>query len=183
MRGSAIRHLAITDQLSIVAAAMFSNTVQIRSWETAEQLGEFETMLDFGGSRLALTPDGSICVVGAWGQPGRGARGLAAYSIPDGRILWNRKDIRHIQYVRLSGTGREIYCGVEGSAAHIIETASGDPIRRLKSAKQIVGSRYTPHQLVVQRGKYLVLGKHEFEIFPLSFGCLDAAFSPEAVCI
>jgi hypothetical protein len=183
MRDSAIRHLAITDDSSIVAAALFEKTVQIWSWKTGQQLGEFQTVLDFGGRRLALTPDGSICIVGAWGQRGRGGRGLAAYSIPDGRVLWNRKDIRHIQCVRLSGSGREIYCGVEGSSAHIIETASGEPLGRVRSAKKIVGSRYSSHQLIVQKGRYMVRGESEFEIAPLSFGLLDAVFSPEAVCL
>jgi hypothetical protein len=152
MRDSAIRHLAITDESSIVAAALFEKTVQIWSWETGQQLGEFQTMLDFGGRRLALTPDGNACIVGAYGQDGRGARGLAAYSIPDGRVLWNRKDIHHVQHVRLSGSGREIYCGVEGSSAHIIDTATGNPLGRVRSATKIVGSRYTSHQLIVQKG-------------------------------
>jgi hypothetical protein len=56
MQDSAIRHLAITDKSSIVAAALFKKTVQIWSWRTGQQLGEFQTMLDFGGRRLALNP-------------------------------------------------------------------------------------------------------------------------------
>jgi hypothetical protein len=165
MRSSAIRHLAITDESSIVAAALFEKTVQIWSWKTGQQLGEFQTMLDFGGRRLALTPDGSACIVGAWG------------------LLWNRKDIRHIQHVRLSGSGREIYCGVEGSAAHIIETATGESVARVRGTTKIVGSQYSSHQLVAQRGRYLVRGESEFEIPTVSFAMLDAVFSPDALCL
>lgn len=183
MRNSAIRHLAITDESTIVAAALFEKTVQIWSWKTGQQLGEFQTMLDFGGRRLALTPDGSACIVGAWGQRGDGGRGLAAYSIPDGGILWNRTDIRHTQCVRVSGSGREIYCGVEGSSAHIIETATGATLGRVRSASEIIGSRYASHQLIVQKKRYSVRGGSEFEIQPASFALLDAAFSPEAVCL
>ena len=140
-------------------------------------------MLDFGGRRLALTPDGRTCIVGAWGQRGRGPRGLAAYSIPDGKLLWNREDIHHIQYVTLSGSGREIYCGVEGSFAHIIDAATGEQLGRVRSAIKIVGSRYTSHKLNVKKGGYLVNGESEFEILPLSFALLDAVFSPEALCL
>jgi len=183
MLDSAIRHLAITDECSIVAAALFEKTVQIWSWKTGRQLGEFQTMLDFGGRRLALTPDGSTCIVGSWGQRGRGARGLGAYSIPDGRLLWNRKEIRHIQNVGLSGSGQEIYCGLDGASAHIIETATGETLGRVRGAKKIFGSRYTSHQLIVQKDRYLVRAGSEFEISPLSFGLLDAAFSPAAVCL
>lgn len=186
MRASAIRHLAITDESSIVAAALFEKTVQIWSWKTGEQLGEFQTMLDFGGRRLALTPDGRSCIVGAWGQRGRGPRGLAAYSIPDGKLLWNREEIRHIQYVSLGGSGREIYCGTDDSSAHIINSATGETLERVRGAKRVLGSRYTGDRLVVQTGRpagYLVRGRSEFEIPALSFGLSDAAFSPEAVCI
>lgn len=183
MRDSAIRHLAITDESSIVAAGLFEKTVQIWSWKTGKQLGEFETMLDFGGKRLALTPDGSSCVVGAYGQRGRGARGLAAYSIPDGRVLWNREDIRHIQHVSMSGSGKEIYCGVEGSSAHIVDAASGESIRRVRGAIKIIGSGYTSHQLIVEKGRYLLSGRDEFEISPFSFALLDAVISPEAICL
>jgi WD40 repeat protein len=184
MRASSIRHLAITDEPSIVAAALFEKTVQIWSCKTGKQLGEFQTMLDFGGKRLALTPDGSSCIVGAWGQRARGPRGLAAYSIPDGKLLWNREEIRHIQYVRLSGSGREIYCGIEGSSAHIINSATGETLERVRRATKIVGSRYTAHQLIVQTGsRYLVRGQNQFEIPAQSFALLDAVFSPEAICL
>jgi hypothetical protein len=184
MLASAIRSLAATDESSIVAAAFFEKTVQIWSSKTGQQLGEFQTMFDFGGRRLALTPDGSTCIVGAWGQLGRGARGLGAYSIPDGKLLWNRKDIRRIQDVRLSGSGQEIYCGVQDASAHIIETSTGETIRRVRATEKIVGSQYTPNQVIEQkRGRYLVRGGCEFEIQPLSSALLDAAFSPDAVCL
>jgi hypothetical protein len=202
MRASSIRHLSVTDASSIVAAALFEKTVQIWSWKTGQQLGEFETMLDFGGRSLALTPDGCACIVGARGQRGRGSRGLAAYSIPDGKLLWNRAEIRHIQNVRVSGSGQEIYCGVEGSSAYIIHAATGDSVGRVRGARKIVGSRYTQHSLIVQKRpkavkdcqysnskvgsnypNYLMRGPSEFQIFPLSFGLLDAAFSPDAVCL
>jgi hypothetical protein len=143
MLASSIRHLAITDECSIVAAALFEKTVQIWSWKTGKQLGEFQTMLDFGGKRLALTPDGAACIVGAWGQRGRGPRGLAAYSVPDGKVIWNRVEIDHIQYVKVSGSGQEIYCGVEGSSAYIIDVATGET--RVRGAIKIVGSIHKAH--------------------------------------
>jgi hypothetical protein len=183
MRDSAIRHLVITDEFSILAAALFEKTVQIWSWETGQQLGEFETMLDFGGRRLALTPDGETCIVGAYGQRGRGERGLAAYSIPDGRPLWNRKEIHQIQQVGVSGSGREVFCGVEASSAHIIDTATGETIGRARGATRIIGSQYTSHKLIVQKGRYVVRGDSEFDIPPLSFALLDAVFSPDALCL
>ena len=202
MLASSIRHLAITDECPVVAAALFEKRVQIWSWKTGKQLGEFQTMLDFGGKRLALTPDGAVCIVGAWGQPGSGPRGLAAYSVPDGKLIWNREEIRHIQYVKVSGSGQEVYCGVEGSSAYIIEVATGETLRRVRGAIKIASSSYTKHILVMQKRprvvkqcgyptsnvrinypNYLVDGPSEFQIPASSFALLDAAFSPDGVCL
>lgn len=201
MRHSAIRHLAVSDESGIVVAALFEETVQIWSWKTGDQLGEFETALDFGGRRLAVTPDGTACIVGSYGRRKKGMRGLSAYSIPNGTLLWRREDIPHIQVVSLSGSGQEIYCGVEGSSAYIIETATGETLGRVRGATRIVGSRYTQHNLIVQKcpevamdcsvtskvrfnyPNYLMRGPSKFQISPLSFGLLDAVFSPDAVCL
>src|SRR6185437_4208152 len=117
MQSSAIRHLAIADESQIVAAAFFEKTVQIWSWKSGQLLGEFQTVMDAYGRRLALTPDGRVCIAGAWGKLGRGARGLAAYSVPDGKVLWNRADIRHIQRVSTGSSGKRIYCSVDDSSA------------------------------------------------------------------
>lgn len=146
-------------------------------------IDQMETMLDFGGRRLALTPDGSTCIVGSWGERGTGQRGLAAYSVPYGRLLWNRSDIRRIQSVAASGSGREIYCGVENTHVYIIEASTGTTLSTVRSARKIFGSRYTPHRLVAQKERYTVCGATEFHISPLSFALLDAAFSSDAVCL
>lgn len=204
MQDSAIRHLAISDRAEIVAAALFEETVQIWSWKTGTQLGEFETVLDFGVRKLALTSDGTVCIAGSWGRRKRGRRGLAAYSIPNGTLLWLREDIPHIQSVRLSGSGQEIYCGVDGSSAYIVETATGKTMRRIRAVTEVIGSPYTGHQLMVQKRPeivkscrdgqcrisnsfsypdYLMRGPSEFRISPLSFGLLDATFAPDSVCL
>jgi hypothetical protein len=204
MQASAIRHLAISDHSGIVAAALFEETVQIWSWKTGNQIGEFKTVLDFGVRKLALTPDGTVCIAGSWGRRKKGKRGLAAYSIPDGTLLWLREDIPHIGSIRLSGSGMEIYCGVEGSSAQVVETATGKTMRRIRAVTEVIGSPYTRHQLMVQKRPevvrtcrdgqcfisnsfsypdYLMCGPSEFRIPPLSFGLLDATFAPESVCL
>ena len=178
MRKSAIRHLAITDEPAIVAAAFFESKVQIWSWKTSQQIGEFETILDFGGRRLALSPDGRICITGSY------SRGLAAYSIPDGRLLWHRRDLRKLQLIYLNALGSEIYCGDDRPSVHIIETETGNSLGKVARADRIVPSQTGPHQLVSRRqDAYTVTGPGEFAISAVSFGLLDAAFSPEAVCL
>jgi len=177
MRGSAIRHLAITDDSAVVAAAFFEKRVQIWSWKTKQQLGEFETKLDFGGERLALTPDGRICIAASF------HRRLAAYSVPDGRALWMKTDLGQVQYVTLSASGREIYCGIESSSLLIIETETGATIQKVRGASKVFASQVSPHLLVARKDKFLVQGANQVEIPAISFGLISAAFSPDAVCL
>ena len=178
MRRSAIRHLAISGESAIVVAAFFQTKTQIWSWATKQQLSEFETILDFGGRRLALTPDGSVCIAGSFHH------GLAAYSVPEGRLLWHRKDIRKVQRITLNSSGRELYCGVEGPSVFILETDTGTSLGKVARASSIIASHVSFHRLIVRRGdSYLVEGDRELEIPAASFSLLDAAFSSEAVCI
>ena len=179
MTRSAIRHLAILDDPAILAAAYFEKTVQIWSWNTREQIGEFKSILDFGGRRLALTPDGRKCIVGSF------SRGLAAYSIPDGKLLWHRRDLRKVQYVNVCASGSEIFCGVERPAVQIIGAESGESLGEITRADRVTPSYVGPHRLVIRREKsYTVLwaGK-SLEIPAISFSLLSAAFSAEAVCL
>src|SRR5580693_1986124 len=113
MRKSAIQELAIIDEPPIAAASFLETRVQIWSWKTSQLLGEFETILDLGGQRLALTPNGRMCIAGSY------RHGLAAYSVTDGHLLWHRKDLRKVQLVNLSASGSEIYCGDERPSVHI----------------------------------------------------------------
>jgi len=167
----AIRHLAITDESAIVVVAIFESNVQIWSWKTRQLLGELETILDFGGRRLALTPDGRICIAGSY------HRGLAAYSVPDGRLLWHRRELRKVQLVNLSASGSEIYCGDDRPSVHIIETATGNSLGKIARADRIVPSQVGPHQLVSRRrGGYTVRGVDELEIPGMSSTLRDNAF-------
>lgn len=177
MHGSAIRHLAASDVPSIVAAALFRRTVQIWSLETQSQLGEFESVLDFGGRRLALAQDGTICIAGSWTQ------GLAAYAVPDGRILWQRKDIRKIQNVNMSASGQIVFCGVESNCVLALDVRTGSEVSKLARALEVIPSQYGPHELVVKRDRYLIRGRDDIEIPAASFALHTAAFSPDRLCL
>src|SRR5207248_2897310 len=82
-----IRHLATSWSGSVIAAAEFERTVHV--WDVAElrHLTTFPTIMDFGGTRLAITPDGKNCVAAAYH-----VEGVAAYAAPDGTEVWRRKD-------------------------------------------------------------------------------------------
>jgi|SRR6266849_7172397 len=142
MRDTAIRHLAVSDESSLLAAALFESTVQIWDWKKAQQIGEFETILDFGGRRLLLASDGSICVAGSW------RRGLAAYSLPDGACLWKRPELVHIQLLTRSASGREVNCGFEKHSLAVIDARTGNTLSTMKNALRVFSSRYSSSELV-----------------------------------
>jgi hypothetical protein len=177
MRDSAIRQIAACDKSSRIAAAFFDSTVQIWCWEKAQQVGEFETVLDFGGRRLVLAAEGSICIAGSW------KRGLAAYSVPDGRCLWWRSDLKHVQVLTLGASAKEVNCGFEDRPLAVIDVKTGTTLKTVKDASRIICSRFGLCALERQRSRYRVVGEHVFDIAPMSFALVDGAFSPEAVCI
>lgn len=177
MRDSAIRHLVACDKSSLVAAAFFESTVQIWNWDQSRQVGEFETILDFGGRRLALAADGLICVAASW------TRGLAAYSVPNGDCLWRRPDLAEAQLLTLSPSGREINCGFDKRQLAVIDAMTGTCVRTVKNAKGIFCSRVTSHELVQGKKRYRLAGEQEFDIPAKSFTLYEAVFSPEAVCL
>lgn len=176
MRESAIRHLAACDESSLIAAAFFESRVQIWRWETGRQLGEFETILDFGGRRLVLAAGGSVCVTGSWNH------GLAGYSVPDGACLWKRPDLRQIQLLTLSPSGEQVNCGFETGPLAVIDSKTGATLKTVRNAVRVFSGRFGC-DLIENRKKYHVIGENAFEIPALSFGLLDAALSPESVCI
>ena len=177
MRDSAIRHLAACDESSLIAAAFFESRVQIWNSDKAQLVGEFETVLDFGGRRLVLAAGGSICVTGSW------KRGLAAYSVPDGTCLWNRDDLTHLQLLTLSASGLEVNCGFENRPLMVMDVRTGALRETVKGALRIFCSRFGHHELVQERKRYRLAGERMYEIPSMSFGLSDATFSADAICI
>jgi hypothetical protein len=177
MRGSAIRHLAACNRRPLIAAALFESTVQIWSLDNAQQVGEFETTLDFGGQRLVLAADGKICITGSW------TAGLAAYSVPDGSLLRHRTDFVEIQLLTVDQSGRNVYCGFENAPLAIVDAETGNVKRTINGALTVIFSGGGSDRLVVERERCRIEVDHEFQIPRESSRLLAVAFSPETVCI
>ena len=92
-----VRHIAIARARPVAALAAFESQVAIWDLQTLRRTIEFETVLDFGGRRLALSSDGSCCIAGAYNRDG-----VAAYDTNTGRVLWSRRDLKKVQYVSFS---------------------------------------------------------------------------------
>ncbi len=179
---SAIRELAVSEESGLAAAAFFDRRIQIWSWRTGQQLGDFKTIYSFGLNSLVLTFDGAVCIVAGW------RRGLAAYSVPDGVLLWRgkREDGRNIQRIgniSLTALGNELYCGVETNTVLMVDVKTGQTIGKVARANAVHASQYGACELVVKKDVYLLRGEVEIKIPAMSFGMHTAAFSPISVCL
>src|SRR4029079_15018889 len=96
MQSSSIRHIATSPRGNYFAAAEFKSITSIWNIDNAEKLYEFPTVLDFGGSRLAITSDGTACIAGAYH-----VNGIVCYALPSGNVLWQRKDLKKVQRINV----------------------------------------------------------------------------------
>jgi hypothetical protein len=62
---SAIRHLAASYSGNVLAAGEFEKRIHIFDVVTRTKVCEFDSRLDFGGRRLAVSDDGRYCAAGA----------------------------------------------------------------------------------------------------------------------
>jgi hypothetical protein len=62
---TAIRQLATSRTGRVLAAAEFERVVHLYDLTTSGHLRTLDTILDFGGDRLAISNDGKTLVVGA----------------------------------------------------------------------------------------------------------------------
>jgi hypothetical protein len=149
MRASAIRHLAAARKAPRIAAAFFKHTIQLWDTQTTHQLSQFDTVLDYGGRRIALNPAGELCVVAAWTKGKRG--GVACYDALTGSVLWHRTDIRHTQGVRFSRGGESIWCGVQDGRLQHLNSCTGATRDALAGVDDVLDSPYSDQLLLQKR--------------------------------
>ena len=91
-----MRHIATSQDGSVFLTAEFEKKVYSWNINTYENISEFNTVLDFGGKRLAITEDGTRCVAASYSR-----RGISMYDVLTGSVIWHRKDINRVQFVTL----------------------------------------------------------------------------------
>ena len=131
-----MRHLAANDSTSRVAVAAFESDVAIWDVGTGQRITSFQTILDFGGRRLAVDPAGEFCVAGAYDRDG-----LACYNATTGNLIWQRTDLKRVQHVAYSVDGARVHCGLEGGPARALDSRTGAEVGRWRGAAQVVDVR------------------------------------------
>ena len=84
-----MRHIATAQDCSVFLTAEFEKKVYCWNINNYELISEFDTVLDFGGERIAVNGDGTQCVVASYS-----GRGISMHDISTGSVVWSRKDIK-----------------------------------------------------------------------------------------
>lgn len=125
-----IRHLAASHAGPRAAAATFQSEVEIWDIASGQRVSAFDTVLDFGGRRLAIGPDGDWCVAAAYH-----VHGIACYDTASGAERWRRKDLKKCQYVGVSCDGRRIYCCFDERPCFVLDASTGETLESLRGVR------------------------------------------------
>lgn len=91
--GSLIRHIAVPQaEADIFATAEFEKKVTVWSMRRKRKIAVITTVLDFGGTRLAMVGQSGLCLLNAASFEGP----MNAYDL-EGNVLWSRRDLVGVQ--------------------------------------------------------------------------------------
>ena len=175
-----IRHIATSHDGSCVALAEFERNVFVWDLETHSLVSRFATTLDFGGRRLAITPDGRRCVAGAYR-----VHGIAAYLSRTGQEIWRRKDLKKVQTIRIAPDDDLVYCGFDDKSLNVLDLETGKTKETWRSVKTVWESPYDPISLIEKRNLILRTraGRQIATAPRITFAILSVAFGQGHACV
>ena len=174
-----VRHIATARDAPVAALAAFQHRVAMWNLAALRLTIEFDTVLDFGGKRLALSPDGACCIGAAYIR-----RGLAAYSTNTGEMLWSRLDLKQAQRVSFSADGSKVYCGFDRRACHVLDPHSGHTVRTIRGVRGVWASELNAAEFH-DANRPLFYPNPDRSPVPIdrtTFAFLDVAFGSDTIC-
>lgn len=180
MRDSAIRHLATSHSGNVFAAAEFKSVVSIWDLKDQKKISEFETVLDFGGTRLAIDGSGQHCVAGAYH-----VNGICCYRTEQGSVLWKRKDLKKVQRMWMLPSQSEIACAFEEGPLHVLRMTDGKTLQTIRGCRRLQISPFEPVQLADKAKPELqtLVGSRIAKFERESFSILSVVFGHGAIAI
>jgi hypothetical protein len=175
-----IRHIAMAGQASVAAFAGFERQVHVWNLQSLGAMASLATILDLGGRRLSLSPDGARCVAGAYH-----AEGVACHDVCSGALVWQRKDIRKLQLVRHALDQPVVRCFFDRSPAQVISASNGETLATLRGVRDVVESPYASVDLI-EKGDLELRSRQGQLIRKLrrtTFALLSACFSPRHLMV
>jgi hypothetical protein len=143
-------------------------------------LAQFETPLDFGGRRLVLSSDGSLCAAASWRGGRRG--GVAGYEAQTGIAVWHRPKLAETQCLSFSADGAGLWYMPDTGSTLLLDARKGDTIEKLVGVKKVFEDpKGIARLLVRKRGLYLQIPTGVVRLRPQKV--LDAVLDGTQVCI
>jgi WD40 repeat protein len=176
-----VRQIAISPDGPRAALGAFAKQVEIWDIGAGTRISAFDTILDFGGRRLALAAKGQVVIAAAYER-----YGIAGYEAESGNLLWTRPDLKKAQHVTSSVHAAQIYAGFERGPGRVIASRTGETISQHRGVRRFVESLYEP-LIFLDAFNPIVTHIHSdaapFAIKRLSFAFLDVAFSPGQIAV
>jgi hypothetical protein len=182
-----IRHLASSYDGTVIAAGEWVKSVQTWSIDTRERVAEFDTVLEPGGQRLAISRDGKLCAAGAYDggslAKNRYLGGSAAvYDALTGEMLWQNKGIKRVQELKFSMHQPGIlFASFSDQPLHVVDSRTGAILKKLRGVRSIIESPFEKIQFRESaEGYFLVDSENDRQVGRLSranYGPLDVTFS------
>jgi hypothetical protein len=141
MSRSEIRHISTSWCSTVFAAAKFKSVVSIWNFATRERLAEFPTILDFGGTRLAIDEFGTKCIAGAYQR-----KGVCCHRTQDGEALWQRPDLGRVQHISILPCQPAIACGFDHRSLEILSLSDGKTLQKIRGCRWLHSSPLEPVQ-------------------------------------
>jgi hypothetical protein len=175
-----ITELATSWEGSTIAAGEPEGIVHIWDVGKNKSISTLDTILDFGGRRLAVTADGRHCVAGAYH-----VEGIAAYSCAGAALAWRRKDLKKVQRIRVSLDDRRVYCCFDQSPCHVLNLETGETIKTWRGVRRVWESPYE-RLLLLEKQSLDIQTLEEQQVVAIpreTFAVLSMAFAPGRICI
>lgn len=178
-----IRHISTSFSGQTIALAEFEKRVQIIDLKSLQVISEFDTILDFGGQRLAISEDGEICICGCWVR-----HGICAYEAKTGKLIWQRKDLKKVQNIQILYADKtKFFAQFEIGVSRIFDINTGLEIDRLSGAIHFFNSKYLEIDIIDKWNKIQVIDrktkKLKSNIERQSFATLDLAIADNCFAI
>lgn len=178
-----IRHIATSYNGNYVIFAEFEHQVQILDLKQKKIISSFDTIMDFGGSRLFINDKGNICVCGSF-QKNR----IRGYEVASGKVIWERKDLKQVQVLsKIRSDENAVFANFERLPSHLLNIETGEDLKVFRNVSEYFESKYQPLTLSY-KGSNIKLSQMQESSKPIllkkrSFGLLDVAFSKYSVLI
>jgi len=127
-----IRHIAASRKGSVFVTAEFEKRVCCWDSDAYKLISEFDTVLDFGGKRLAVSEDGAKCAAAAYNT-----YGISMYDVISGSEIWKRKDIKRAQFITFDPSDEKLYIGIEENPMVIINSRDGSGDEKIRAAEKV----------------------------------------------